>query len=48
MDPIAAPTRCFRMFAYVGLNLLPVTLVIASLLAPCADRNQAMQRPHLS
>jgi hypothetical protein len=47
MDPIAAPTRCFRMFANVGLNLLPVTLVIANLLAPCADRYQAMQRPHL-
>jgi hypothetical protein len=45
MDPIAAPTRCFRMFANVGLNLLPVILVIASLLAPCADRYQAMERP---
>ena len=38
----------FRMFANVGLDLLPVTRVIANLLAPRANRYQAVQRPHLS
>ena len=39
---------CFCMFADVCLKLLPVTLVIANLLAPRANRYQAVQRPHLS
>ena len=38
----------FCMFADVCLKLLPVTRVIANLLAPCANRYQAVQRPHLS